>query len=64
MVRADPTLSRLCLVYDGYKKIVCEPLDSFYEALSSDAPRKHGLGPPPSCSTRSTSSPTASSTTS
>lgn len=45
MVRNDPTLSKICLVYDGYKRIVCEPLDSFYEALSSDAPRKHGLGP-------------------
>jgi phage terminase large subunit-like protein len=45
MVRNDPELERLCQVYDGYKKIVCEPLDSTYEALSSDAPRKHGLGP-------------------
>ncbi len=45
MVRNDPELSELCLVYDGYKKIICEPLDSTYEALSSDAPRKHGLGP-------------------
>ena len=30
---------------DGYKRIIYEPADSFYEALSSDAPRKHGLGP-------------------
>lgn len=45
MVRNDPTLHRLCQVYDGYKKIVCERLESTYEALSSDAPRKHGLGP-------------------
>lgn len=45
MVRADERLSRVCQVYDGYKRIACDPLDSFYEALSSDAPRKHGLGP-------------------
>jgi phage terminase large subunit-like protein len=45
MVENDVTLSRVCTVYHGYKKIVCEPLDSSYEALSSDAPRKHGLGP-------------------
>ena len=45
MIRADPTLSRLCLVYEGYKRIVCEQFESTYEALSSDAPRKHGLGP-------------------
>ena len=32
-------------MYDGYKRIIYEPADSFYEALSSDAPRKHGLGP-------------------
>lgn len=45
MVRNDAMLSKLCLTYDGYKKIICEQNDSFYEALSSDAPRKHGLGP-------------------
>lgn len=45
MVRNDAELDRRCLVYDGYKRIICEPLDSFYSALSSDAPRKHGLGP-------------------
>ncbi len=45
MIRNSPELSAVCLVYDGYKRIVCEPLGSFYQALSSDAPRKHGLRP-------------------
>ena len=45
MVRNDSELESVCLVYDGYKRIVCEPLGSFYQALSSDAPRKHGLRP-------------------
>jgi phage terminase large subunit-like protein len=45
MIRNDPELESVCLVYDGYKRIVCEPLGSFYQALSSDAPRKHGLRP-------------------
>jgi len=45
MVRNNPSLARVCQVYDGYKRIIYEPADSFYEALSSDAPRKHGLGP-------------------
>src|SRR3954449_7058698 len=45
MIRNDPELDRVCLVYDGYKRIVCEPMGSFYQALSSDAPKKHGLRP-------------------
>lgn len=45
MIRADPELDDRCLIYDGYKKIIYEPMDSTYEALSSDAPRKHGLCP-------------------
>ena len=45
MIRNDPELDAVCLVYDGYKRIVCERLGSFYQALSSDAPRKHGLRP-------------------
>jgi phage terminase large subunit-like protein len=45
MIRNDPVLDQHCTVYDGYKRIECKALDSFYEALSSDAPRKHGLGP-------------------
>lgn len=45
MIRNDPRLSAVCQVYDGYKRIACDPLNSFYQALSSDAPRKHGLRP-------------------
>jgi phage terminase large subunit-like protein len=45
MVRQSPSLSSVFLTYDGYKRIVCEPLDGIYQALSSDAPRKHGLRP-------------------
>lgn len=45
MIRQSPSLSALLQTYDGYKRIVCEPLDGIYQALSSDAPRKHGLRP-------------------
>lgn len=45
MIRNDEYLSDLCIVYDGYKRIECPALDSTYEALSSDAPLKHGLNP-------------------
>ena len=45
MVRNDPALDAVCLCYEGYKRIVCEPLNSFFQALSSDAPRKYGFRP-------------------
>jgi phage terminase large subunit-like protein len=45
MIRQSRSLSECSLVFDGYKRIKLEPLDSTYEALSSDAPRKHGLRP-------------------
>lgn len=45
MIRTDPQLDRMCKVYDSYKKIVFEPLDNSYEALSSEAGLKHGLSP-------------------
>ncbi len=45
MVRQNANLDRVCRVYDGGKKIDYEPLDCHYEALSSDAPGKHGLNP-------------------
>lgn len=45
MIRQDPTLDKIFLCYDGYKKIVHEPHNSTYEALSSEAYSKHGLGP-------------------
>lgn len=45
MIRQSSALSSCSLAYDGYKRISCEPLDGVYQALSSDAPRKHGLRP-------------------
>lgn len=45
MVRQSKGLSECSLAYDGYKRITCEPLDAVYQALSSDATRKHGLRP-------------------
>lgn len=45
MIANDPTLSKYCRIYKAYRKIECPELDSTYEALSSDAPTKHGLGP-------------------
>lgn len=45
MVRHNPTLDKVCSVYDGYRKIEYGPLDCFTQSLSSDAPRKHGLNP-------------------
>lgn len=45
MIRQSAALSSHALAFDGYKRIACEPLDGVYQALSSDAPRKHGLRP-------------------
>ena len=45
MVRNDPELEDVCTLYDGFKRIKCERLGSFYDALSSDAPTKHGKNP-------------------
>jgi phage terminase large subunit-like protein len=45
MIRNDPDLERLCVIYDGYKRIEFPAGDSFYRVLSSVAPNKHGLGP-------------------
>jgi len=45
MVRQSEELSAVCLIYDSMKRIFCEPLGSFYEALSSEAGTKHGLKP-------------------
>jgi phage terminase large subunit-like protein len=44
MVHNSAALSRHCEVFEGYKKITVPAMGSAYEALSSDAPRKHGLG--------------------
>lgn len=45
MIRNDPTLSQHCVIYESYKRIEVPGLDSFYEALSSEAKLKHGLSP-------------------
>jgi phage terminase large subunit-like protein len=45
MVRQSEALSACSLVFDGYKEIRCEPLDSKYEALSSEAQNQYGLRP-------------------
>jgi phage terminase large subunit-like protein len=46
MIHNDPALDELCICYEGNeKKIVCKPLNTTYQALSSDAPTKHGLNP-------------------
>jgi phage terminase large subunit-like protein len=45
MIRADKKLDRMCRIYDGYKRVVFEPLGNSYEALSSEAGLKHGLSP-------------------
>lgn len=43
MIRNDPELSRLCRITDSTKKIVYEPTQSVYRALSADADHAHGL---------------------
>lgn len=45
MVRNNPTLAKVCLIHDTYKRISYERGESFYEAVSSDAGLKHGLSP-------------------
>lgn len=47
MVAADPKLSQLCTVYHGLgrREIVCDKSGNSFQALSSDAPTKHGLNP-------------------
>jgi phage terminase large subunit-like protein len=45
MVWHSRALRAVARVYDGYKRIECKPLDAVYEALSSEAPLKHGLRP-------------------
>jgi phage terminase large subunit-like protein len=45
MIRADRKLDRMSRIYDGYKRIVFEPLGNSFEALSSEAGLKHGLSP-------------------
>lgn len=43
MIRNDPELSRLCRITDSTKRILYEPTQSVYRALSGDADAGHGL---------------------
>lgn len=46
MIRNDPYLSKLCHIYEGnVKKITVPHNGNTFEALSSDAPGKHGFSP-------------------
>ncbi len=45
MIRQSQALSDLALVYDGYKRIECKPIDGRYQALSSEHAQKYGLRP-------------------
>ena len=45
MVRNNAALSARLHCFDGYKRISYDPAGTVYQALSSDAPRKHGLRP-------------------
>lgn len=45
MIRQSQALSQVALVYDGYKEIRCEPLETKYKALSSEAKNQYGLRP-------------------
>lgn len=45
MVELDPDLASLIDPIDSKKRLVCTHLGSFYQALSADARRQHGLNP-------------------
>ncbi len=45
MIRQSQALSDIALVYDGYKRIECKPIDGRYQALSSESAQKYGLRP-------------------
>ena len=47
MIRQSEALSRVALIYGGQnqKEIRCEPLDSKYQALTSEAKNQYGLRP-------------------
>ncbi len=45
MIRQSQALSDIALVYDGYKRIECKPIDGRYQALSSEHAQKYGLRP-------------------
>ena len=43
MIRLSPALRKRCKILDSRKRIVFEPTNSFYQVLSSDADRAHGV---------------------
>ena len=43
MIRLSPALMKRCKILDSRKRIVFEPTNSFYQVLSSDADRAHGV---------------------
>jgi phage terminase large subunit-like protein len=45
MIRQSQALSDVSLCYDGYKRIEFRPLNSVYQALSSEHAQKYGLKP-------------------
>lgn len=45
MIRANPSLKKLCRIYDSSKRIVRQDTESFYRALSRESATAHGLNP-------------------
>lgn len=45
MIGSHQELDSVALVYNGYKKIVYQPMGSVFEAISSESYSKHGLRP-------------------
>jgi len=45
MIRQSQALSNVAIPYDGFKKIKFEPLETVYQALSSEHAQKYGLRP-------------------
>ena len=43
MIRLSPALMKRCRILDSRKRIVFTPTNSFYQVLSSDADRAHGV---------------------
>lgn len=43
MIRLSPALMKRCKILDSRKRIVYSPTNSFYQVLSSDADRAHGV---------------------
>ena len=43
MIRLSPALRKRCKILDSRKRIIYQPTNSFYQVLSSDADRAHGV---------------------